>query len=299
MPRRRGIGSEASPYDRTYPNLHSILAGLPFLVLLFSVGTSSNIVSEVLGAEPDEAIQLNRVGVELLRNGQPAQAIPSFEKALQIEPSFPAALNNLGLAFAIQGQLEEAIAAYRKALEANPNFREALNNLGNALTTKGQFDAAISSYRRALTLKADPTRAAENASNPTDAEIHFNLSFTLLKAGRKQEAAREVEAAERLDPKWGASDRTASETKASRSAPRTARRYAVQVGAYEDRAQAEALAQELSQRYQKQVGIFPVEVRGKTLYRVRIHVESRAEAAELAERLPREQNLPVWIVPIK
>jgi tetratricopeptide (TPR) repeat protein len=299
LARRKRIRTEKSGGDAGKRPCRLIWAAFRLLLLLVSASTAGSGLPEVAVAEPDAAAELNRVGVELLKNGLPDQAISSFEGALRIEPSFPAALNNLGLAFAIQGQLEEAIAAYRKALEVDPNFREALSNLGNALTTKGQFDAAISSYRKALTLKPDPTRAAENTSNPTDAEIHFNLSFALLKAGRKQEAARELQAAERLDPKWGTSDTAPGQAKASRSAPRTARRYAVQVGAYEDRAKAEALAQELSQRYQKQVGIFPVEVRGKTLYRVRIHVESRAQAAALAERLPREQNLPAWIVPIK
>jgi len=73
--------------------------------------------------------------------------------------------------------------------------------------------------------------------------------------------------------------------------------FAVQVGAYADRAFAEALASRLAARYQTPPILSPVEVGGKTVYRVRIPVSTKAEAEALADRLRGEEKSQVWIVP--
>ncbi len=75
-------------------------------------------------------------------------------------------------------------------------------------------------------------------------------------------------------------------------------RVAVQVGAFEDRARADALAVLLSGRYQKLVLIAPTLSAGRTLYRVRILVGTRAEANALALALSRNEKLEAWVVPL-
>lgn len=76
----------------------------------------------------------------------------------------------------------------------------------------------------------------------------------------------------------------------------TGLRYAVQVGAHEDAAAALAQAKQLTVRYQYTALVAPVEVRGKTYYRVRIRVGTREEAEALAARLRQEEHLETWIV---
>ena len=78
----------------------------------------------------------------------------------------------------------------------------------------------------------------------------------------------------------------------------TTLRFAVQVGALEDREEALALAKELSSEYKTTVVLDPVQKKGKTLYRVRFRTETRAQAEELAARLKRERELKTWIVKI-
>jgi hypothetical protein len=73
------------------------------------------------------------------------------------------------------------------------------------------------------------------------------------------------------------------------------RRFAVQVAAYESRAQAEALAQRLSAR-QELVTVSPADINGKVYYRVRILMETGADADRLAARLRRELEVQVWVV---
>lgn len=72
--------------------------------------------------------------------------------------------------------------------------------------------------------------------------------------------------------------------------------FAVQVGAFPDRARAEVMASHLSTLYQQEIMIAPIEVRGKTLYRVRFLVGTKADAEVLANSMLREQRLKTWIV---
>jgi len=68
------------------------------------------------------------------------------------------------------------------------------------------------------------------------------------------------------------------------------------VGAHEDQASALTQAKQLTTRYPYTALVAPVEVRGKTYYRVRIRVETREEAEALAARLRQQEQLKTWIV---
>jgi cell division septation protein DedD len=72
-------------------------------------------------------------------------------------------------------------------------------------------------------------------------------------------------------------------------------RFAVQVAAYENRAQAEALARRLSPRHEL-VTVSPAQVNGKLHYRVRIPAETGADAEHLAATLRRELGVEAWVV---
>ncbi len=75
-------------------------------------------------------------------------------------------------------------------------------------------------------------------------------------------------------------------------------RFAVQLGAFLKRTNAEALANRISSRYQREALVLPADLSGKTVYRVRILVETEAEAESLSARIRREQKLKTWIVTI-
>ncbi|MCH7986449.1 MAG: SPOR domain-containing protein [Acidobacteria bacterium] len=83
-------------------------------------------------------------------------------------------------------------------------------------------------------------------------------------------------------------------------------RFAVQVGTYQTRENAEALAQELHSRYQFETLVTPLylatqdQVYGatRTLHRVRVPVGTKADAEALAARLTREVKLRTWVLPL-
>jgi len=75
--------------------------------------------------------------------------------------------------------------------------------------------------------------------------------------------------------------------------------FAVQVAAYDRRASAEALASQLAEKYGLQTLVAPVEAPGGTLYRVRLLVENKEQAENLANTILRAENRKVWIVALE
>lgn len=283
--------------------------------LLFSLTLALGVAAGVRAQAPSEAARAaNRRGVELLQKGELEEAVTAFDEALTLAPDYPLALNNLGLALAVQGQLDHALSNYRRALEYEPEFREAWSNLADALAADDQFDDAIAGYRKALALPPYTAEGEDIASRPTDAEIYFNLGLVLVKADRHEDAQAALAEARRLDPKWTAPPTSESQQSNAPPAPpapppattparpasartSTPADYAVQVGAFESRAVAEQLAQQLASRYPNNVVVAPLERKGTFLYRVRLLTATRGEAQALAARLRREAQLKTWVLP--
>ncbi len=78
--------------------------------------------------------------------------------------------------------------------------------------------------------------------------------------------------------------------------PVAAGNFAVQVGAYESAATAQALANSLGSRYDCKGIVDTVETSGKTLHRVRLLAPSQADAKALAARVRRERAFDAIVV---
>jgi cell division septation protein DedD len=74
--------------------------------------------------------------------------------------------------------------------------------------------------------------------------------------------------------------------------------FAVQVAAFDQRAPAERLAARLSDEFGYQTMVAPVELGGKTLFRVRILVRTKDEADNLANTLASKAKVRAWVDPI-
>jgi len=75
-------------------------------------------------------------------------------------------------------------------------------------------------------------------------------------------------------------------------------RFAVQAAAFDEREPAEKLAAGLSDEFGCQTMVAPVELNGKTLYRVRMLVRTRQEAENLADALASKAKVKAWIDPL-
>jgi CHAT domain-containing protein/Tfp pilus assembly protein PilF len=142
-----------------------------------------------------EATRLNREGILLYQQGEPAAAVAKMREALDIRrklypaskypddhPNLARSLNNLGFVLDAMGQSEQALPYYRDALamtqklfpeskypQGHPDLATSLNNLGLVLQSMGQAEQALPYYRDALTmqqrlLKRELATASEEAA---------------------------------------------------------------------------------------------------------------------------------------
>jgi tetratricopeptide (TPR) repeat protein len=144
-------------------------------------------------------------------------------QALEKKPDLETARFNLGLVYEERGDSERAIAAYKAEIAGNDKAYRAAFNVAKLLQKRGELDEAIRLYRKAVEIQADfgtgqlylakalldrgDLAAAEEwarkglASRP-DPRLaplgHYVLADVYNRQGREQEAAREVEAAKRL-----------------------------------------------------------------------------------------------------
>jgi tetratricopeptide (TPR) repeat protein len=169
----------------------------------------------------DPELRPARLGLAqaLAKNGSFSQAAEVLQSAVKKDPNDAPAWNSLGLTELQRGQRSEAVAAFRRAVEVQPEYPEAYNNLAGALAQTGDRIRAAEMYQAALRLQPDLTGAhlglAALAQNFEDAEYHFKAAvfyrandahahyeygIGLASNERYREAAREFEAAVRLDP---------------------------------------------------------------------------------------------------
>ncbi len=107
--------------------------------------------------EPTDLNILNDVGYGYLRSGDTPKAIETLTKARKIDPQNKRTNNNLALALGYQGELRESFKIFQQTMTES----EALANLGYLATQSGKTDLAIKAYSRALTQDPDMKSAAE------------------------------------------------------------------------------------------------------------------------------------------
>ena len=107
---------------------------------------------------PSVALDLTRAQ-QMLRAGQPAQAIAPLQRAALQQPGNATIHHDLGLACLEAGRFEEAAAAFRNAASANPRYADAFFRLGIALEKSGRAQDAIYAYDKATALLPSLTEA--------------------------------------------------------------------------------------------------------------------------------------------
>jgi tetratricopeptide (TPR) repeat protein len=108
---------------------------------------------------PQHAASLLALAADLLRAGQPADAVAPLREAALLEPSDPIIQHDLGLACLEVGRTPEAIAAFQRAVGSNPRFTDAWFRLGIALEKLGDLGGAVLAYDRATELQPSLTEA--------------------------------------------------------------------------------------------------------------------------------------------
>lgn len=140
------------------------------------------------------AVALGYLGDRARANGNEAEAITAYDKALEILPGDPRVLANAGIAYSEAGDPGTAERYLRQSLAADPLQPVTLVNLGNVLFDGGDAGGAVTMYRRALQL------------NPREPLAYFGLgkvAFAQRDAARATEMfEKTVELDASLVPAW-------------------------------------------------------------------------------------------------
>jgi len=130
----------------------------------------------------------NNLGLLAAREGHTGDAIPYFERALELSPDHMIALVNLGSAYRQQKQWDEARKTYERALRVNPNDAEANYGLGMVFAQNEDTASAFDSLQKALKLR------------PAYPEALNNLGILYLRTQRRDDAVASFEECIRVSP---------------------------------------------------------------------------------------------------
>ncbi|MEZ5045314.1 MAG: tetratricopeptide repeat protein [Saprospiraceae bacterium] len=119
-----------------------------------------------------------------------AEALASYDKAIELNPEYASAFNNRGTVLSKLDRKAEALASYDKAIELNPEYASAFYNRGTVLDDLDRKAEALASYDKAIEL------------NPEDASAFYNRGTVLDDLDRKAEALASYDKAIELNPEY-------------------------------------------------------------------------------------------------
>jgi TolB-like protein len=116
------------------------------------------------------------------RDDELAGMRPAAEKAIQLDPMLAEAHDAMGMSYAREGQWELSEKSFRRAIELQPGNSTSYSDFAfDLLLPLGRVEEGVHELR--LAEKADPLSS----------QVHYQLAFTLLAAGRFDEAASQCE----------------------------------------------------------------------------------------------------------
>lgn len=151
------------------------------------IAAAERLYRNVLAQTPDQPDALHLLGLTLLAQGIPNEALSLVEKAVGLVPASADYHVTLGTAQQSLGNLESARDSYRRAISLNPMVEGAHNNLGLVLRELGQADDAVDAFRCACQATSD------------NADAWTNYAMALKEAGKLDEAEAAIVHALSLD----------------------------------------------------------------------------------------------------
>ena len=99
----------------------------------------------------ERALKLNpETGFVWLDRDEPEQALPYFERAVELSPTNVRGLDGLGHVYELQGDTDKAIATWERAATLNPDAPPILTSLGVTCVQVGRIDEGRQRLHRVL-----------------------------------------------------------------------------------------------------------------------------------------------------
>ncbi|HYO63119.1 MAG TPA: tetratricopeptide repeat protein [Pyrinomonadaceae bacterium] len=147
---------------------------------------------KIVERQPDNASAHTLIGmIESARGGYDA-AYEAYRRALQVDPESAIASNNLAMLAADHGKgnIDEALQLAQSVVRRFPDEPGYADTLGWVFYKKGLYQPAVEQLQKAVRLAS--ARGGDNAL------YRYHLGLALAGAGRRQEARRELTAAQQL-----------------------------------------------------------------------------------------------------
>ncbi len=161
---------------------------------------------------PEDADDLNRLGLFLFALGDFRSAVSAMNRARALAPQNPEILSNLGVVLIRSGRYEEAIRTFLEARRLAPENPNILDGLASAYGNSGNLAEACRHGEEALAMKDRQSTGSGGGVLPSEPPPPFDpaqpernvIAFSLWgDAPRYLDGAfRNVEQARRLYPGW-------------------------------------------------------------------------------------------------
>jgi tetratricopeptide (TPR) repeat protein len=112
--------------------------------------------TKAIELDPNNATAYFNRGLAQVNLGDPEQAIADFTKAIELDPDHALAYNNRGDVYYKAGDYAQAIADFTKAIELDPNDAIAYFHRGSVYDEQNNYEEAIADFTKAIELKHDP-----------------------------------------------------------------------------------------------------------------------------------------------
>ncbi len=133
---------------------------------------------KAITVRPTEHVPHYNVGLMFARDKRVVEALASFQQAYRLAPTNADVLNALGYAYFLQSNWAESASWYQKAIQAKPDLQTAYSNLGRAQYRLGKKEEAATSWAKAVQL------------NPNDSDTRSLLATTYIEKGNATPVGR-------------------------------------------------------------------------------------------------------------
>jgi tetratricopeptide (TPR) repeat protein len=141
--------------------------------------------------DPAEASYWYLLGRTRYKEGEYADAVSAFERALSLHPRYVEAENNRGLALSVLQEKDLAAQAFQQAIDwqgSSGTDSQPYFNLGSLLLEQNELTKAVALLKKAVTL------------SPSNPRMHEELGKAYVQQGDLSLAEREMETAVALSP---------------------------------------------------------------------------------------------------
>jgi arylsulfatase A-like enzyme/Flp pilus assembly protein TadD len=147
-------------------------------IYLAESGAAARAIPLLEEMSADDSEVLNALGIAYGQSGRVADAMRTFERALQVDSTSALSHQNIATLQLRTGNFAASEASFRRAISIDPALAGAYTGLGVTLARLNRLPEALDAWRKAVSL------------NPTDFNALFNLTMELFESGQAGEARR-------------------------------------------------------------------------------------------------------------